>query len=449
MVLGEKNEMISIPNQILLFWFCSSIVLYLILKKYSIFLVLILTWWCFWSFINSLDITGLFSIRQSTQNLYFLFFIGLLLGSILFRLKQKRVKLKNIIYIPRFKFKMLNQNIFKFYLICITPIVFYFFIRALYLMNTKFTMHEYRNDVFGLLTGTSTLFYHSGLISLLYFWIINPFQNAAIFIGISSKFYIKSNKVFILSILLLLMDAIIVAGRFALHFILTIIFIVLIFELLNSQTIVKFFKKIRNYFFVVLLVFMITVFITFIRESITIQSFYSSLKLYILIYHSESFTILDREILNQNSIIHELTYGKSFFGGILKYPILFLNYFGMNLVSEESRIGAYLHKGIFIGYYDNKAPIYLNAFGSIFFNMYRDGREYFIFGCGILYGYLVANFSKAFSSRNPLKVALLVSLIFIGIYGIFQPYIDGAILPSIVLIYLFLGIPSLKIKFKL
>jgi oligosaccharide repeat unit polymerase len=427
--------MISIPNQILLFWIFSSFLLYLILKKYSIFLVLILTWWCFWSFINSLDITGLFTIRQSTQNLYFLFFIGLLLGSILFRLKQKRVKLKNIIYIPRFKHKILNQNIFKFYLICITPIVFYFFIRALYLMNTKFTMHEYRSDVFGLLTGTSTLFYHSGLISLFYFWIINPFQNAAIFIGISSKFYIKNNKVFILSILLLLMDAIIVAGRFALHFILTIIFIVLVFELLNSQTIVKFFKKIRNYFFVVLLVFMITIFLTFIRESITIQSFYSSLKLYILIYHSESFTILDREILNQNSIIHDLTYGKSFFGGILKYPIYFLNFFGFNIISEESKIGSYLHKSIFIGYFQDHSQIYLNAFGSIFFNMYRDGREYFIFGCGILYGYLVSFFSLAFQSRNPFKISILVALIFIGIYGIFQPYIDGAILPSMVLVF--------------
>jgi oligosaccharide repeat unit polymerase len=446
--LGEKNEMISIPNQILLFWFISSILLHLILKKYSIFSVLILTWWCFWSFINSLDITGLFSIRQSTQNLYFLFFIGLLLGSFSYGLKQNRVKLKNIIYIPRFKYKVLNRNIFIFYLTCITPIVFYFFIRALYLMNTEFTMHEYRSDVFGLLTGTSTLFHHSRLISLLYFWIINPFQYSAIFLGISSKFYLKNNNLFILSMVLLMMDAIILAGRFALHFMLTIILVVLILDFLNSGSFKKFIYKNRFFIILIPLVMLVTILLTYIRDPFSIDSFFSSLKLYILIYHSESFTIFDRELLNQNSIVHDLTYGKSFFGGILKYPILLLNYFGMNIVSEETRIGSYLHKNIFIGYFNDRTPITLNAFGSVFFCMYRDGREYFIFGCGILYGYLVANFSTAFSSINPLKLAFLVSLIFIGIYGIFQPYIDGAILPSIVLVFFFIGIPSIKNNYK-
>ncbi|WP_156827626.1 oligosaccharide repeat unit polymerase [Leptospira wolbachii] len=300
-------------------------------------------------------------------------------------------------------------------------------------MSTEFTVREYRSEVFGLWTGSSKLFHNSKMISIFYFWIVNPFQVASVFLGVSFRNIGNDNRLFYVAILLLFFDAIILAGRFALHSLISVFLITLLLDLFSSHSREFFYRKNKYLFlFIGFILFFLMVF-TMLRDNSGLSGFVDSLKLYIFIYHTESFSILDHELLNPSSIIHDLTYGKSFFGGVLKYPILLMNQLGFNIISEESRIGGYLHKNFAIGINEDGSLIQLNAFGSIFFSMYRDGREFFIFLCGIFYGYNLLFFSQRFYSRSVLGVSLLVSMLFIGIYGIFQPYIDGAILPSLLI----------------
>ncbi|EOQ98227.1 hypothetical protein LEP1GSC195_1112 [Leptospira wolbachii serovar Codice str. CDC] len=419
--------------QIIIFYVVVLFLLNRISYKYSIFAAVIVSWWFLWNFISSTSITNLFVIGQKTQNLYYIFFSGLVLGAIIWKLLRSRSSFEYLFIIPKYRLKYIVRAVFLFYVLVIVPITIYFLARGLYLMSTEFTVREYRSEVFGLWTGSSKLFHNSKMISIFYFWIVNPFQVASVFLGVSFRNIGNDNRLFYVAILLLFFDAIILAGRFALHSLISVFLITLLLDLFSSHSREFFYRKNKYLFlFIGFILFFLMVF-TMLRDNSGLSGFVDSLKLYIFIYHTESFSILDHELLNPSSIIHDLTYGKSFFGGVLKYPILLMNQLGFNIISEESRIGGYLHKNFAIGINEDGSLIQLNAFGSIFFSMYRDGREFFIFLCGIFYGYNLLFFSQRFYSRSVLGVSLLVSMLFIGIYGIFQPYIDGAILPSLLI----------------
>ncbi len=421
----------SISLQILVFWFVTVAIHIYLNRKKSIFIIFLLSWWFFWNYINSLGITGLFTLSQNTQNLYFLFFGSSIVGAFLFSLLPRyrlipKTFRRYSIAINR------HRRVILFFLGCfVFPIVFFFFLRALYLITTRFTLVEYRSEVFGLNTGSSLLFFNSKLISLFYFWVINPLQYMMIFFGVVRRVLFKENSLVILTFITLVMDAVVMAGRFSFHFLLFLALLIYSFEFIlskNTKTLLRNTIYLASIFILLLLFALI---VTFIRDSSNLSGLSKIFNLYVLTYHTESFTILSQELNNPNSIVHDFTIWKSFWGGLLKYPIFLLNYFGMNLVSEESIIGGYLHQSILVGYTEGNKPIELNAFGSIFFNIYRDGKQFGMVVYGLLFGFCSILLAEGFYRKNSVYIVLLTAWCYIWVYGIFQPYIDGAILPAI------------------
>lgn len=421
----------AISLQILFFWLVSvSIHVYLNSKK-SVFIIFLLSWWFFWNFINSLGITGLFTLSQNTQNLYFLFFGSSIVGAFLFSLLPKDKWIPRIFKKYSIAINVYRRTILIFFSCFVFPIVFFFFVRALYLISTKYTLVEYRSEVFGLNTGSSLLFFNSKLISLFYFWIINPLQYMMIFFGVVRRVIFRENSLIVLTFITLVLDAVVMAGRFSFHFLLFLALLVYSFEYINSKNTKTLVKNTIYLASIFILLLVCALIVTFMRDSSNLSALSKIFNLYVLTYHTESFTILSQELKNPNSIIHDFTIYKSFWGGLLKYPIFLLNYFGMNLVSDESIIGGYLHQNIVVGYTERNKAIEFNAFGSIFFNIYRDGKQYGMVVYGILFGFCSILFTEGFYRKNSLYIILLTAWCYIWVYGIFQPFIDGAILPSI------------------
>lgn len=421
----------TIPFQILIFWFlCLAIHIFINGKK-SIFIIFLLSWWFFWNFINSLGITGLFTLSQNTQNLYFLFFGSSVMGAFLFSLLPRNKMIPKAFQEYSIAINRHRRLIFIFLGCFVFPIVFFFFLRALYLIHTRFSLVEYRSEVFGLNTGTSLLFFNSKLISLFYFWVINPLQYMMIFFGVVRRVLFKENSLVVLTFITLVMDAVVMAGRFSFHFLLFLAILIYSFEFIQSKNT----KTLLNNTIYLATIFILLItgalIVTLIRDSSNLTALSKIFNLYVLTYHTESFTILSQELNNPKSIVHDFTIWKSFWGGLLKYPIFILNYFGMNFVSEESIIGGYLHQNIVVGYTDGNKPIELNAFGSIFFNIYRDGKQYAIVVYGLFFGFFSILLTEGFFRKNSVYIVLLTAWCYIWVYGIFQPYIDGAILPAI------------------
>lgn len=218
-------------------------------------------------------------------------------------------------------------------------------------------------------------------------------------------------------------------GRFGYHYLIIAVILLLSF-LTYFGGFVKLYTNILRAIIPISILLFLALWITLYRG---IKSFLDIFKLYVVTYHTESFSIFDSELNNPNSILHEFTYGFSMLGGIERYWAFALNKLGFLYISQTDVVGGYLHNDFNIGIDKMGSPILLNAYGSIFFTMYRDGGILGVIFFALLFGFLFSYFSVANKNRDPYCFSILIGLIFILIYGIFQPTTLGPMLPALVI----------------
>jgi oligosaccharide repeat unit polymerase len=419
-------------NEVLFFYVFLTFIIYFY-TKVNIFAILILIWWGFWNFLATLSLTGLFIPSKLTQNVYFIFFSCFSLGIILveFIKHKKFFKVKSLFLNKKNSIMKVENFLSKLIIFFILPLLIYFSIRAIYIMNFEIIyIGEYRRDVFGLITGTSKLFHNSIFISFFYSEVIYPIIFLSLFWSLSIFLIFKRKELLILSFILIILDSIMMAGRFGYHYI-AMSFVIIFIYRVNKKGI---FKILISHYYLFLIGFLLLI-LTFkigeFRGNLGISTFINT---FIIDYHTESFSILDSEIKNMNSIIHHTTYGLSLFAGIEKYFVRIFNFLGFDFISQANQIGAYLHSYRIVGETNLGDPIYYNAFGSIFFSIYRDGGYLYSAIIGFIYGLLIRIYSQSIMSFNVYHLSILIALLYIGIYGIFQPVTSGAMLPAIFLI---------------
>lgn len=401
--------------------------------KNSTLIILGSSWWFFWNLIVCFSFNGIKPPSYSTEFVYFLFFLGISFG-LYFKNTIIIPPLLKFIRLPRF-IESREKVLIKFLIFAVFPVMVYFLVRSYHLLVTvyKYDKATYRSEVFGLITGTSSLFHNMTLISDLYWSVLHPILWASMIIGISRAIRIKKFDILVFSFVLFLIDSLITVGRFGTHYVLITVVTIIIIEFQYFKQLSK--QKVKYaililFGFIVLMYYMIT-----IKGG---DNWKVSLGFYLIGYHTASFGIMDLELNNPNSILFDKTLGLSFFSGLVSIPIKILNsIFGAQLTNHADVMGAYLHENRLIGEDDIIGKLYYNAFGSIFFSMFRDGGRIFIFIYGFAIGYLFNIFSKGFSLKNSFTVSLAFSIYYILIYGIFQPFTSGPILPAIFLIIVF------------
>ncbi|MCG9875811.1 MAG: oligosaccharide repeat unit polymerase [Leptospiraceae bacterium] len=408
---------------LLLLYFILIYYVYQKLEKSGILIIVSITWWFNWLIFSTISISGYFKPGIKTISLIVLFFISLCVG---IYLKDK------IIILPLFKLKNLKikelnieEKFYKFLIVFILPLSLMGLSRTFYLLATKYSQSYYRSEVFGLNTGTSDLFLNSNILAGIYWNAIIPLYWASLLLGI--VYYLKYNqaKLLLLSFLLFIIDSLTTVGRFSLHYIIfTLIILVSIKWSTNSVKL-----NYRKVTLTILGVFLIIILMFSIRLG---KDFKYVFDIYIIGYHTSSLTILDQELNNPQSIILDKTLGSSFWTGLMNFPrFISANILGFSWVGEGDLMGGYLHNNRLVGFNNKSQPFYNNAFGTIFFSMYRDGGFLAIILYGIFFGYLLGITANKIPNKNMIFQIFHISIIFILIYGLFQPFTSGPILQAI------------------
>ncbi|EQA36548.1 oligosaccharide repeat unit polymerase [Leptospira inadai serovar Lyme str. 10] len=409
----------------------------ILLRKAGVVLAFILAWWFFWMFISSLSLTGLFRPTSETYLLYILMLSSVTLGVGLHIFSLRVSGNQSILVISSIDEESAASKerfILRIMYFILFPIVLFFSFKAVYLLCTSVAPVDYRADVFGLRTGQSVLF-GSTKINFLYGLLISPMLLASLFIGVAFYLTKGNGKIFTLACILVGLDAFMMFGRFGFHYIVMIGIIVISIKLTHDW------KNTLSGFswrtIIVLLLILLPVFLVgYLRENKASLAYERLLKLFVIDYHTMSFSMFDVELQNPLSIVHQTTYGRSSFAG-LERPIAFISkFFGIRIEPQADVIGSYLHEYKTIGQGANGNAIKYNAFGSLMFSLYRDGGPFFIGLMGILFGFFVSKTSISIERKNTYGVSILMSLFFIGIYGIFQPVLNGPILLAILFIFL-------------
>ncbi|MCW7471375.1 O-antigen polymerase [Leptospira kanakyensis] len=406
--------------------FYLSIIFWLVIRGVrSIALILVLTWWGIWNTLSYLSISGLYTIGFYTQCIYFLFFAIFVFSYTIYErlfepgfIGENKLTIQNDFY----------KTLFWVSICFVLPVQIFFTCRTVYILAYVMPPELYRSDVFGLLTGTATIFFNSNTVSLLHALVIGPFQYIYLFSGLAFYILRKKSGLLVVGIVLVILDSIIMFGRFGYHYLIIAVILVLVF-----LTYFNGFAKLRcnllRASIPILLLLVLAFWITLYRGA---KSFLDIFNMYVVTYHTESFSIFDKELKNFDSILHQFSFGLSMLGGIERYWVLLLNKLGFIYLSQTDIVGGYLHHDFNIGIDTFGRPILLNAYGSIFFTMYRDGGVFGVIFFATIFGFLYSYLSVSLKNRDPYRFSLLIGLMFILIYGIFQPTTLGPMLPALI-----------------
>lgn len=416
---------------------------YFLLKKTSWIVILIQSYWFFWMFISSLSLTGLFIPSNFTYYLYIMLLSSLTIGVGLYRVYFTFKEKKQNVNEKSFSFFGIEEERKEFYyfvfiLIFVFPIVLFFLLKSLYLNLSPDAMPPslFRAHAFGV-HGDSILF---GKNKYLYYYslAINPMILATLFLGVGFYLSLEKKRILILGSTLVAMDTLMMLGRFGFYYILIMLFLILLIKFLRDrQSILKLFTfpRLIGFGLVFILIFSIGT-LRSSEKKIDVKEF---INVFIIDYHTESFSMFDHELKDKDSLLHERTYGRSSLGGIERGFSFLLGLFRIpfQFQVQSDLIGGYLHKNRLLGYTSDGQPKEYNAFGSVLFSLYKDGGIPFTLLLGTLFGFLISKYSQSMISLKPFQLSILASLLFIGIFGLFQPVLGGPILLSILFIALF------------
>ncbi|MDB9786880.1 oligosaccharide repeat unit polymerase [Bacteriovoracaceae bacterium] len=405
-------------------------------KKITLPIILCM-WWILWLAIANYSLTGVTVPSLHTQLLVYLMATGFLLGNIgaiIFYSKNLAPKpnRQTIGHLKiGLKFVQVSNAI-------ISPIVIFFLILSIYLL-TKHNINDYRVLVFSTKTHPSILF-HSGKIELLYSLIISPILLTNLFIIFANLRSYRSHKwVFISTITLNVFDAVMRLGRFNMYFM-----IILFLSSLYISYLDGFRKKLKFIPFILLLGFIIFQ-VGSIRNSkdTTLKNQVST---YLIDYHTMGFAIFDSKLTNPNSRLnHTISWGRGVIGGIDQLIGLVARKIGFqNYITPVQETALKMTQATNIGTNLNGSPKKYNAFYTVLYTLYLDGREFFVFLVPFLFGTLFMKYYHYWTiSKSPVHLSILLSFIYVVIFSIFQSPIETPIF-WISLIYL----NSLGTKFR-
>lgn len=216
-------------------------------------------------------------------------------------------------------------------------------------------------------------------------------------------------------------------------------FIAFILNSAKNKAIKTKFKKIILTFTLVLLV------VGGLRESNFGNVLYKS----IFEYHTVGFTLLSNELDNPASKLNtNMSYGTGTIGGLDYVSTLIIRRFSPTYDSQYSYMVKDHHLPIETGYDKNGYPIYHNAFYTMLFTLYADGREFFVFFIPLIIGGF-SGFSYAkFKKTNYIFDFLIVLFfMFVFIFSLFQSMLQSHIVFLAFLILLYIGKKVNKLKF--
>lgn len=385
----------------------------------------IVGWWCFWLVVANVNPVGLYLPSGYTQFLYLLMLGSVTAGALLSKaLTTETPEAENERILRKWRWVVIG-------LVPLFVVISLLFYKAYstYLTNP---LGVSRSDIFS----TGVLFPNS-IASLVYTSITRPILLAGAIASITFLVLKRRKYLVVIVVTLYMMDAIMMFGRKDIYLFIFLSFLILFVSVGKSAG--SHIARIRRLGMIVVIgLSSIVILVTVWRLGDTFDVG-SVVERYVVQYHTGGFTVFDQERLDPDSRLNEkLTLGRASLGTIEKSTVILLfRKVDPSVQSVVNENGAYLSKFRRIGYGEAGEGVYLNAFNTILYTMYMDGREVYVILLSMLFGYFMMGHYLAWK-RQRRAHSLMVSSLLAGIafIGLFNSPLMGAHLWGTLIVFL-------------
>lgn len=394
-------------------------------------LIYLIFWWYFWLCISTLSITGLNTPSVEVYAIYILMLISATFGALLFYFRINKIKGRILPskFTPRLEKDLGAYNLLlKIINYIAAPVVTFFFLKSLYVITTVDNINLYRDIVFATGEVDSAVF-GSGTTQFVYSLTISSLIIIGVFVGAAAYIVAGRKKLFITSVILFCMDAVMMLGRFNFYIIIVTSIIIL---LMSGNKAIKDNKLIKK---LLVLVVIPMVLIGFQRGDDDIGN---QFKTYALEYHTLGFSIFDTDYNNKQSILNaDSSNGFSSFGAVEQLVFVIIRRVDDTYKASSILAGDDLNNKRLIG---KENQIY-NAYGTVIYSLYFDSGLPYIVLFPLLWGYALMRSAYLAKRDNSIyQYSLTIVLSYICFFGIFQSLLLGSFwLYILFLITLFRG----------
>jgi oligosaccharide repeat unit polymerase len=386
---------------------------------------LICVWWGSWLFIANLSPTGIRIPGAYTQGLYLMLLGSIAYGGMCVPFRRGIARDD-----PEDQYMLLKWRWMLIALLAVSPMIIYHFYKAMtsYILGGELIS---RAAIFGV-EGGSILF-GSPMVQQFYHYAVRPVLFAGLISGISIYACHRKKSIILLASILMLMDAVMMMGRKTIY--VTIVLMIATFFFYSRKGM----SKIRGY--ILLFVFMlstIVIGVTAWRLGGAVSQKVIAER-YLVQYHTSGFAVFDKQVNDPTSRLRtEITYGRGALGGIDQVIAIVLRRVEGSFRSVSRETGQVMNRYRKIGYGDG-GVIEMNAFNTILYTLYLDGRELFILIFGFLYGFFIMFQYNKFVKNKRFKNLIYINMLtYIGVMGIFNSPLEGSTTALMFLIVLVL-----------
>jgi oligosaccharide repeat unit polymerase len=392
-------------------------------------ITIILLWWSFWLFVSNWSLAGLNIPSGRTQTMVLIMLFAVFLGSKLAKTEQPEdVRLLE-----------LNQNVYRNWQflsrlnLLVAPIVLFYFIRALHILPSADPV-KYRTAVFGVGEKPSILF-GQGYMQILYKIIVSPFIFFSMILGILFFLKYRNKRLLLIPLFLIALDAVMTLGRFNFYYVLVFFWLSYLFlrqrfnaahEEEGSHSYLSK-RKGKSGLFILLVIMASMLIVLSVVRGERKENVFSTVRMFAINYHTVGFVLFDTELSAPSSRLNtRVSYGRSTFGGLDTLLSLILRRFDSRIVPMAGENGQYMHAERVIGLDKNNQPIKGNAFYTILYSLYLDGRYFFVILMPFLFGYFVAaHYLRWIKNGSFINLAFLIILMYLALFSLFQSPVEG------------------------
>ena len=273
-------------------------------------------------------------------------------------------------------------------------------------------------------------FFLSDLHVFIHRILIIPSILALYIISLKNHFVFNLNKIFYISIFLLVVDSIVMFGRLNLYY-MFFMYLSTLFVFSKKNSLLTFLLKrwkLRQIISITIAILVILI-ISSMRSleentSVLMSELFSSF----IEYNIYGFRIFDLNLNDSTSIMHQHTYGRSFLGQIdAVFSILLRVTLDLDILPASSVNGSFLNTYFDVGNSKTKTA---NAFGTLFFSLFRDFGVLGILLSSIVLGFIVNWLSLKFKYvKDPKYLTLGLLFLYAISFSVYQSVFEGAFWP--------------------
>jgi len=392
--------------------------------------LVVVSWWAFWLWTSNFSLTGLFVPSSRTQFMVLVMLASVSLGSFLAFPRERdpgRTALANE------RFKQNGRFLYGINLLFVPlmGLLLYRAIPALFFSDPVL----YRKEVYGTPDGPSPLF-GGGYGQFLFFLIVSPVIFFSLIAGLISFFRYGKKRLLIVSLLLIISEGLITLGRFNFYYILALAAFAYVYvkqrEAAGPATGTgqaappRLKLKAVKFAAAAAAVLAVVLGLSFLRGEKSAGPL-AALEKIAVEYHTVGLVLFDQELSAPSSRLNSgLSFGRSTIGGLDNLALVFLRRFNPDIVPVAQESGAYMAESRQVGRDAKGGPILGNAFYTILYSLYYDGRYLAVIFFSLVFGFFLSSSWLNWIKNGGLtSLAAVVLLTYVGVFSLFQSPVEG------------------------